>query len=395
MADEKDETNGRAQSASALRALAFVMLAGAMAVVLFSCNSGSVFAGLASASAGLALGGAAILSGGLIGFVFAIPRTLQQGLPEGGAGESRKESSTWYQANTNLEQISDWLTKIIIGVSLVEIKELPALLQGAAAFARPGLGDTEVAERFAAIIMVYFLIAGFIFAYLWTRLYMVGALRTADTEGLGRRFAKVEKKLEELKTREALDVRALSLAQRQLEPNEEEPPIEQASLDDAIAKASNSAWATIFRQAENVRRSTWRTPADKPKMERTIQIFLALINADPKYHRDHAQLAYALKDRRNPSLKEAREELSKAIELRGAWEETGYIMYELNRAACMILLEREAGRSGNSPQHIKSAILEDLRVAAHANDLADIIAREEPFKNWLRENDVNPERLNL
>jgi len=35
----------------------------------------------------------------------------------------------------------------------------------------------------------------------------------------------------------------------------------------------------------------------------------------------------------------------------------------------------------------------DLKIAAHAADLAGIIAREEPFKNWLRESDVNPESL--
>ena len=56
--------------------------------------------------------------GALVGFTFAIPRVLQ-------ATNIRPDSK--YErliVNTNFEQISDWLTKILVGVSLVEIGNL-------------------------------------------------------------------------------------------------------------------------------------------------------------------------------------------------------------------------------------------------------------------------------
>ena len=59
----------------------------------------------------LALGSAAFFyTGGLEGFWNGIPRAVQGSTPSTGV--------TDYQANTNLEQVSDWLTKIIIGVTL-------------------------------------------------------------------------------------------------------------------------------------------------------------------------------------------------------------------------------------------------------------------------------------
>jgi hypothetical protein len=384
MAKDERETDGRRQSARALRALAFLMLGGVGATIFFGLQHGLTVKAVLAVAVGLALGGAAGLCGGLMGFVFAIPRTLQHDQQD---ADTRADKSTWYQTNTNLEQISDWLTKIIIGVSLVEIKEIPALLKRVAAFAGPGLGGAEAGESFAVFIILHFVVAGFLFGYLWTRLYMAGALRTADTTSFGQRFASVERKLEALRTREEFDARALNLLQRQLEANEDEPPIPQKDLDAAIAACSNAARSTIFREAEKLRRSTWEDAVDKPKMERTIPIFKALINANPNYHRDHAQLGYALKDQRIPQLEESKEKLTKAIELRGAWQHNGYVMYELNRAACEILLEKQRGHKVGSPAEVRSAILEDLKVAAEGG-LRKLISTDPLFQTWLKANDV-------
>src|SRR5689334_18082157 len=59
-----------------------------------------------------AIAGAAATLGALIGFVFGIPRRLAtNGKPAAGEGD---EAAELYESNTNLEQVSDWLTKIII-----------------------------------------------------------------------------------------------------------------------------------------------------------------------------------------------------------------------------------------------------------------------------------------
>jgi hypothetical protein len=84
----------------------------------------------------LLVGAAAAMIGALIGFLFGIPRYLQPQRPRNarssGTGESSEASSRdeappqvrSYGANTNLEDVSDWLTKLLIGLGLVEFDRL-------------------------------------------------------------------------------------------------------------------------------------------------------------------------------------------------------------------------------------------------------------------------------
>jgi hypothetical protein len=63
------------------------------------------------------LAGAFLLLGALTGFLFGVPRV--RSTSDSSNSETSKSPLTFslrgYQANTNLEQISDWLTKIIVG----------------------------------------------------------------------------------------------------------------------------------------------------------------------------------------------------------------------------------------------------------------------------------------
>ena len=74
---------------------------------------------------------ACLASGGIIGFLFGIPRVLQdinaptimpKNNEEDKDSANTSKSSYRMQVNTNLEQISDWLTKIIVGVGLIELR---------------------------------------------------------------------------------------------------------------------------------------------------------------------------------------------------------------------------------------------------------------------------------
>src|SRR6202043_965823 len=68
----------------------------------------------------LVIAGSAYFTGGIVGFLFGIPRTVQ--------GSAPSEKASQYKTNTNLEQVSDWLTKIIVGIGLVQIGHIvPAL----------------------------------------------------------------------------------------------------------------------------------------------------------------------------------------------------------------------------------------------------------------------------
>jgi hypothetical protein len=116
--------------------------------------------------------GAAIVSGGLLGFIFGVPHTRET--ETGSTAEEEQDSdsnqkssaastgpsTTNYRPNTSLEQISDWLTKILVGVGLIEIKVIPEKLKGLAAYIAKGLGDSDQARAFALTHLVFFRLAG-------------------------------------------------------------------------------------------------------------------------------------------------------------------------------------------------------------------------------------------
>lgn len=86
--------------------------------------------------------------------------------------------------NTNLEQISDWLTKIIVGVTLVESKEVLDHLSNAAHMMAGSIGgENSVSLAFA--ILVYFSFSGLLGSYLLTRLFLQRAFTTAANSAAG------------------------------------------------------------------------------------------------------------------------------------------------------------------------------------------------------------------
>lgn len=118
------------------------------------------------------VGGAAFLSAALLGFLFGVPKTLQ------GTAPGR---SPLYKINTSFEEISDWLTKMIIGVGLVELKSIPSALMTLndyVAWAVPQPGAAPV----VGATVVFFGAAGLLVGYLSTRLYISRAFKDADEQ---------------------------------------------------------------------------------------------------------------------------------------------------------------------------------------------------------------------
>jgi hypothetical protein len=125
-------------------------------------------------SLALLLGLAALMGGGLVGFLFGVPRRLQE------AGPATGPASQGWVGNTNLEQISDWLTKILVGVGLTQILQIPGQLQRLTAFLAPAFGNQPSSQIFALGLLGYFSIAGFLIGYLTTRLLLGRAFIMAD-----------------------------------------------------------------------------------------------------------------------------------------------------------------------------------------------------------------------
>jgi hypothetical protein len=310
-----------------------------------------------------------------------------------------------YRVNTNLEQISDWLTKILVGVGLTQIAGIRHGLSSLTAFVAQGLGAPAVGQVFALALLSYSFVLGFLFGYLWTRLFLAGALRAADQAAIGALVAQVEQvtkkanstelKLEELKKQSELDAAALNLAYRQLNPSSDLPVPNQAELDAAVAAASTPIKVQIFNQARQVRSETGRDPSQKQKMELTIPLFRALIHNDVenRYHMNHGQLGFALKDKSSPEWAEAEKELDTAINMRGPWKENGWLFYEANRALCRIQLDPNFAESRPSEPDRKAQILQDLRAAAHAADVWPWIKSDQVFQRWMELNGVKDKDL--
>ncbi|MFE4516767.1 hypothetical protein ACFRMQ_21525 [Kitasatospora sp. NPDC056783] len=119
---------------------------------------------------GLVAVGASVVLGGAMGFLFGVPRV------RGGAGEPQGS----YAPNTNLEQVSDWLTKVLLGVGLTQLGSLGERLHGLGAALAPALGGGEGAAPFAAALVLYFLVFGFLAGWLVTRLALPQALTETD-----------------------------------------------------------------------------------------------------------------------------------------------------------------------------------------------------------------------
>ena len=115
--------------------------------------------------------GAAFGVAAIVGFLFGIPRQLQIDGADQIAGSG-------LFVNTNLEQISDWLTKIIVGVGLIEIGRLANDLDSIAGSVP--LGGRDSAHGFALGLLIYSLADGFLVGYVWTRLELSAKLALAD-----------------------------------------------------------------------------------------------------------------------------------------------------------------------------------------------------------------------
>jgi len=198
------------------------------------------------------LAGAAVCAGALLGFLFGIPKAGSDGPPpaSGGSGSRTVQPNdsgtagadvgaspgSSYRPSTNLEEVSDWLTKILIGVSLVQLKSIGEQLAELGqtvqcSLATPAVDATTHAARAVTqsctgapigvaivtqTVVVAYLIIGFVVAYLWTRLYYGGIQKAADLSVL--------RQLEERNQALVARLVAVRTANAELGPKSTPPP---------------------------------------------------------------------------------------------------------------------------------------------------------------------------
>jgi hypothetical protein len=136
---------------------------------------------------------ACLASGATLGFLFGIPKTSTsvvrgQGAREPAATGNKpappdQAGSPGGLANTNLEEVSDWLTKIVVGLTLVHLEKIRDFVVQISANMAGTLGDkpsAAAAYSFASALIVGFFALGFLCGYLYTRIFLQGAFARSD-----------------------------------------------------------------------------------------------------------------------------------------------------------------------------------------------------------------------
>jgi hypothetical protein len=139
--------------------------------------------------ADLLVAAAATAVGAALGFIFGIPRTLDPASRAAVAAAAERagpaaDSHALLAANTNLERISDWLTTLLIGATLVQIKDIAAWVGSLGK--NLTTGGAAANDAMIPIIVIYYVALSFLGVYLITRLYLTSAFENTLGMLLGR-----------------------------------------------------------------------------------------------------------------------------------------------------------------------------------------------------------------
>lgn len=173
--------------------------------------------------------------------------------------------------NTNLEEISDWLTKILVGVGLIQLRSLPENIRRVGNYVGQGLGPNQ--EAVASGVVIYFFGLGFLSGYLLTRMFLGPAFRLADqatTIGL-------EEKLEETR---ALAIAAETTSQESVERTEINADVETAIEELKEGDRPPARMDQLIEKLESHRRLS--------PLHRKLNIVLARVHREGKDDIDSA-----------------------------------------------------------------------------------------------------------
>ncbi|MBY5834755.1 hypothetical protein HFN47_35490 [Rhizobium leguminosarum] len=157
----------------------FALFGAAIAfVAAFGASDGGNGSTLKVLGMNLLAAAAAGAAGAFAGFIFGIPRTLDSAAKAAVAGaasstSTAEKTNAILASNTNLERISDWLTTLLVGATLVQIGPIVAALKSFADYLATEEGKLQGP---IVLLLIYFFIIGFLCIYLLTRLYLTSAL---------------------------------------------------------------------------------------------------------------------------------------------------------------------------------------------------------------------------
>lgn len=136
---------------------------------------------------GLTLGIASFTSSFFLGLLFGMPKR-----------NNKRENN--YSLNNGLVEISDWLTKIIVGIGLINLKEIPGYFVSLGEYVRiASKYDGQLLNIYTIGIVIYFGFLGLFVGYNYMRLVRVNKYKYTDENIIRRELEITKEKVLELK----------------------------------------------------------------------------------------------------------------------------------------------------------------------------------------------------
>lgn len=175
---EKEKNTGKEAETSVLLTLYTGLFLGMIPVIGFPVTIPEM--GGKILFIGLTLGIASFTSSFFVGLLFGMPKR-------------NNKNGNNYSLNNSLVEISDWLTKIIVGIGLINLKEIPGYIFSFAEYIREASKfDGQLLNIYTIGILFYFGFLGLFIGYNYMRLVRVNKYKYTD-ENLMRRELEIAK----------------------------------------------------------------------------------------------------------------------------------------------------------------------------------------------------------
>lgn len=123
--------------------------------------------------------------GALFGMLFGMPRSVDPPANNSATDATTTTKTTAgarFASNSNLLKVSDWVTTIVVGLSLVNLGRLGGALSRFGKGIAPALGNRPASAAFGIAIAVLGVVIFFIIAYLWTIVPLRKALEDDEVD---------------------------------------------------------------------------------------------------------------------------------------------------------------------------------------------------------------------
>ncbi|MGC4039940.1 MAG: hypothetical protein QM710_03865 [Flavobacterium sp.] len=203
---------------------------------------------------GILLASATFMSSFFIGTLFGMPKR-------------NDELNSSYSVNNSLVEISDWLTKIIVGLGLVNLKQIPVYLMAIGKYISDACGNIDGSiSVFSITVVLYFAALGIYIGYNYMRLVLSQKYKIADDNILTKVIQEKntlinEQKVEKEKLKEEIlekDIRAKSLLQEINKTTDESGTIKiSRSIESFKLLAEDRLKAGMLENPEDPQKGQW------------------------------------------------------------------------------------------------------------------------------------------